>query len=77
MARKSGKTQSKLISFMASYCLHDNWVNIQISYSSDITCQNQVKLCPHKVEGKNRINNVKEIVVMATLFDPDPFYSKY
>ena len=43
--QKAGKNQPDLIKFMTSYCSHVNQMNVQISHSSVITCQNNVKLC--------------------------------
>ena len=37
-----------------SYCLQDNQVNIQTSYTSVIPSQDQDQLCTHKVKDKRK-----------------------
>ena len=50
--KRSDRNQLELIKFVASYCLDAAWMNIQVSYSSVITCQYQVKITTGKMQGK-------------------------
>ena len=57
--RGLGKNQSKLIRFVTSCGGHLARVDLSMYYSSENTCQNQVKLCTLKVQDDMQLTMAK------------------